>query len=183
MARKKPVEIFIPEPLQQFLVPIDYVVPDTRNPRRVKKGKLRGLKKAIAEFGVHRLIVANQTTKRIVVGHRQYEAMVELGATEVPVLLVDEEDAKSLRRNVLDNLAGEKVAAWDHDMLELVLDECELELEEYGWEWQEPEEPDGPTKYIVEIEVSSKTAQDDLVTEFEGRGYVCKGRTTRKKRS
>ena len=81
----------------------------TYNPRKIKPGQLKSLKKSIEKFGIlDPLIVNKQTGNTIVGGHQRFRIAGELGHETVPVNLIDVslEDEKMLNI-ALNKIGGE----------------------------------------------------------------------------
>lgn len=100
-------------------VPISELSPDPRNAR---KGDVAAISESLSEFGQHRPIVAQRSTKRIIAGNHLYKAALALGWDTVRVYWVDDDDKTAQRRSLADNGAGDK-AEWDQEQLAALLAE------------------------------------------------------------
>ena len=100
-------------------VPLEDLVLDTRNAR---KGNVAAIVDSIKEFGQHRPIVVQRSTKRIIAGNHLYKAAQTLGWTHIDVAWVDDDDATAQRRSLADNASGD-LAKWDEVMLAELLQE------------------------------------------------------------
>jgi ParB-like chromosome segregation protein Spo0J len=101
--------------LAPLLVPIGSVKPDPSNPRI--RRNLDKLVASIRRFGLRKPIVANANDKVIEAGHQTFAALIELGATEVPVLWANDSRVEAAAYNIADNRTAEIVADWDEQAL------------------------------------------------------------------
>ncbi|MCC7417214.1 MAG: ParB/RepB/Spo0J family partition protein [Acidobacteria bacterium] len=87
------------------LVPIDEIDPNPHQPRQVM-GDLSELIASIAEKGILEPLVVRQRAGRfqIVAGERRYQASVQLGLRELPVVVRDVGDAEMLELALIENL-------------------------------------------------------------------------------
>jgi len=87
------------------MVPIDRIDPNPNQPRQVM-GDLSELMASIAEKGIIEPIIARRRGQRyqIVAGERRYQAAVQLGLSEVPVVLRDVDDAEVIEIALIENL-------------------------------------------------------------------------------
>ncbi len=87
------------------IVPIDRVDPNPNQPRQVM-GDLSELMASIAEKGIIEPIIVRQRGQRfqIVAGERRYQAAVQVGAGEVPVVIRDVDDDEVLEIALVENL-------------------------------------------------------------------------------
>lgn len=97
--------------------------PFGRNPRQISDGALEGLDRSLHKFGLVEPIVWNERTGRVVGGHQRLKILLEAGAEETDVVVVDltDDDEKALNI-VLNNPA---TAGEYDDQLEGLLDEIE----------------------------------------------------------
>ena len=96
-------------------VALDKLQPYWNNPR-INDAAIEDLKKSIEQYGFLVPIVVDKDYV-IVTGHTRYKASVEMGLTEVPVIVaehLDEAKAKSFR--LADNRLSEN-AKWDETKL------------------------------------------------------------------
>ena len=109
--------------------PIDSLVPDTANPRLMRKHEADALKRSLKEYGAVEPAVVN-ADGTIVGGHMRIAAAQELGWTEFAVIRVDlPADKAKLLNLALNRIHGE----WDSDKLGeliygLAVDEADLSL-------------------------------------------------------
>src|ERR1700674_3079473 len=77
------------------LIPIDRIEPNPNQPRQVM-GDLSELMASIAEEGVIEPLIVRQRGNRfqIIAGERRYQAAVQLGLRELPVVIRDVDDTE-----------------------------------------------------------------------------------------
>jgi ParB family transcriptional regulator, chromosome partitioning protein len=87
------------------LLPIDQVDPNPNQPRQVM-GDLSELMASIAEKGIIEPIIVRRRQNRfqIIAGERRYQAAVQLGMAEVPVVIRDVDDAEVVEIALVENL-------------------------------------------------------------------------------
>ena len=87
------------------MVPIDQVDPNPDQPRQVM-GDLSELMASIAEKGIIEPLIVRQRRGRfqIVAGERRYQAAVQVGLREVPVMIRDVDDAELIEIALIENL-------------------------------------------------------------------------------
>jgi len=103
------------------LVKLSKIKPYENNPRK-NKDAIEFLKKSIGEFGFQQPIIVDKNYI-IICGHTRYFAAIEMGLTEVPVIVADnltDEQVKAYR--IADNKSHEH-SGWDVDKLTIELQE------------------------------------------------------------
>src|ERR1700738_4016716 len=87
------------------LIPIDRIEPNPNQPRQVM-GDLSELMASIAEQGVIEPLIVRQRGERfqIIAGERRYQASVQVGLRELPVVIRDVDDAEMLELALIKNL-------------------------------------------------------------------------------
>jgi len=87
------------------LVPIEDIDPNPNQPRQVM-GDLAELMASIAEKGILEPLVVRQRGDRfqIVAGERRYQAAVQVGLRELPVVIRDVDEAEMLELALIENL-------------------------------------------------------------------------------
>jgi ParB family chromosome partitioning protein len=87
------------------LVPIDRVDPNPEQPRQVM-GDLSELMASIAEKGVIEPLVVRQRGHRyqIIAGERRYQAAVQLGMRELPVVIREVDDTEIIEIALVENI-------------------------------------------------------------------------------
>lgn len=130
------------------------------NPRQITEEELKKLQVSLDEFGYIEPIIVNDVNNHIVGGNQRCKALKTLGYDEVDVVYVHIEDiAKEKACNVaLNKISGD----WDHDKLQVVLEEIELspiDIKLTGFEELEleklditptPDKPDEEPSEIIE---------------------------------
>jgi ParB family chromosome partitioning protein len=87
------------------LIPIDLIDPNPNQPRQVM-GDLSELMASIAEQGILEPLVVRQrgTRFQIVAGERRYQAAVQVGLRELPVVIRDVDETEMLELALIENL-------------------------------------------------------------------------------
>src|SRR5471030_2926759 len=87
------------------MVPIDQIDPNPNQPRQVM-GDLSELIASIGEKGIIEPLVVRQRGDRfqIIAGERRYQASVQVGLQELPVVIRDVDDAEMLELALIENL-------------------------------------------------------------------------------
>ena len=87
------------------LIPIDQIDPNPNQPRQVM-GDLSELIASIAEKGILEPLVVRQRGERfqIVAGERRYQAAVQAGLRELPVVVRDVDDTEVIELALIENL-------------------------------------------------------------------------------
>lgn len=136
---------------------LEDLTPAEYNPRLdLKPGEpmYESIRRSVDEFGLVEPIVWNERSDHIVGGHQRYKVLQELGYSEVPVAVVDLDEAQEKQLNIaLNNIGG----AFDYSKLAdvmLDLDQMNADLTLTGfdndeiedimnWSPEMPEENDG----------------------------------------
>jgi ParB family chromosome partitioning protein len=87
------------------LVPIDEIDPNPNQPRQVM-GDLSELMASIAEKGIIEPIIVRQRSGRfqIVAGERRYQAAVQVGLREVPIVIREADDNEIIEVALIENI-------------------------------------------------------------------------------
>ena len=87
------------------LVPIERIDPNPNQPRQVM-GDLSELMASIAEQGILEPLVVRQRSDRfqIIAGERRYQAAVQVGLRDLPVVVRDVDDSEMLELALIENL-------------------------------------------------------------------------------
>ena len=87
------------------LVPIDQIDPNPNQPRQVR-GDLSELIASITEKGIREPLVVRQRGDRfqIVAGERRYQAAVQVGLRDLPVVIRDVDETEMLELALIENL-------------------------------------------------------------------------------
>ncbi len=95
-------------------VPIDQVDPNPNQPRQVM-GDLSELMASIADKGIIEPLVVRQRRGRfqIIAGERRYQASVQVGLSEVPVVIRDVDDAQLIEIALVENLQRKDLSPFE----------------------------------------------------------------------
>lgn len=130
---------------------LDELIPYANNPRD-NDDAVDYVAESIKEFGFKVPIIIDKDNV-IVAGHTRYKACEKLGINEVPCIIADdltEEQIKAFR--LADNKVAE-IATWDFEKLELELSTLEMDMELFGFETYEDDEPQEVAEDDYEVEV------------------------------
>jgi ParB family chromosome partitioning protein len=108
------------------LIPIDQIDPNPDQPRQVM-GDLSELMASIAEKGIIEPLVVRQRGGRfqIVAGERRYQAAVQVGLKEVPVVLRDADDIEMIELALVENLQRKDLTAFEEsEALQALVQRC-----------------------------------------------------------
>ena len=96
------------------IVPIDLLDPNPNQPRQVM-GDLSELMASIAEKGIIEPIIVRQRGGRfqIVAGERRYQAAVQVGLREVPVVIRDVDDDEIIEIALIENIQRKDLTAFE----------------------------------------------------------------------
>ena len=96
------------------MISIDQIDPNPNQPRQVM-GDLSELIASIAEKGIiEPLVVRPRGTRfQIIAGERRYQASVQIGLTELPVVIRDVDDAEMLELALIENLQRKDLTAFE----------------------------------------------------------------------
>jgi ParB family chromosome partitioning protein len=96
------------------LIPIDRIDPNPHQPRQVM-GDLSELMASIAEKGVIEPLVVRQREGRfqIIAGERRYQAAVQVGLRELPVVIRDVDDTEVIEVALVENIQRKDLTAFE----------------------------------------------------------------------
>lgn len=105
------------------IVPVktDVVKPHPDNPRN---GDTDAIIESLRTNGLYRPLYVQRSTGHIVAGNHTYAAMLELGATAVPVMWLDVDDDKALRIMLADNRLAD-LGQYDNGLLVQLLQDLD----------------------------------------------------------
>jgi hypothetical protein len=86
--------------VEEMLEPISVVRPADRNPNN---GDVEAIAESIMVNGFQVPVIARRATGEILAGNHRYYALLRLGATQVPVIWTDMDDAAAMRFLLADN--------------------------------------------------------------------------------
>lgn len=106
------------------LLPSEYQLVDVKklqlHPENARRGNIDRLEESINVNGFYGAIVAQRSTGQIVVGNHRYQAAVNVGITEVPVLWIDVDDDEARRLLLVDNRSNDIASYDDEALIELL---------------------------------------------------------------
>ena len=108
------------------LVPIDKIDPNPNQPRQVM-GDLSELIASIGEKGILEPLVVRQRGDRfqIVAGERRYQASVQAGLRDLPVVIRDVDDTEVIELALIENLQRKDLTAFEEaEALHGLADRC-----------------------------------------------------------
>src|ERR1700726_3992298 len=108
------------------LIPIDQLDPNPNQPRQVM-GDLSELMASIAEKGVIEPLVVRQRGDRfqIIAGERRYQAAVQVGLRELPVVIRDVDDTEIIEVALVENIQRKDLTAFEEaEALHGLADRC-----------------------------------------------------------
>lgn len=108
------------------LVPIEQVDPNPNQPRQVM-GDLSELMASIAEKGIIEPLIVRQRGGRyqIIAGERRYQAAVQVGLRELPVVVRDVDDAEVIELALVENLQRKDLTPFEEaEALHALADRC-----------------------------------------------------------
>ena len=96
------------------LIPIDRIDPNPNQPRQVM-GDLSELMASIAEKGVIEPLIVRQRGERfqIIAGERRYQAAVQVGLRELPVVIRDVDDTEIIEVALVENIQRKDLTAFE----------------------------------------------------------------------
>jgi ParB family chromosome partitioning protein len=108
------------------MVPIDQVDPNPNQPRQVM-GDLSELMASIAEKGIIEPLVCRQRGGRyqIIAGERRYQAAVQVGLRELPIVVRDGDDAEVIELALVENLQRKDLTPFEEaEALHALAEKC-----------------------------------------------------------
>jgi len=103
--------------VESMLADINSVIPWEGNPR---SGDLDVLKASITKNGFYQPIVVQRSTNIVLAGNHRRQALIELGATQIPVMYVDVDDVQATRLALADNRTSDLAFYNDEALFELL---------------------------------------------------------------
>ncbi len=108
------------------MVPIDQLDPNPDQPRQVM-GDLSELMASIAEKGIIEPLIVRQRGGRyqIVAGERRYQAAVQVGLRELPVVIRDVDDNEIVEVALVENIQRKDLSAFEEaEALQVLAERC-----------------------------------------------------------
>ena len=96
------------------MIPIDQIDPNPNQPRQVM-GDLSELMASIAEKGIIEPIIVRQRGPRfqIVAGERRYQAAIQVGLREIPIVIREVDDNEIIEVALVENLQRKDLTAFE----------------------------------------------------------------------
>lgn len=110
-------------------VELDTLTPFPGNPRR---GDVAVIKESLSTHGQYQPLVAQESTRTILVGNHRWHAARDLGWKKVDVVFMDVDDDAARRIVAIDNASSDR-ATYDFAELEALLTSLEGDLEGTGY--------------------------------------------------
>lgn len=110
------------------LVPINELTPHPRNPR---EGDIGAIHESIEAHGFYGFVIAQRSTGHVLAGNHRLQAAKQTGATEIPTVWVDVDDAQALKILLADNRTND-LASYNTDALSAILQELAQEQDLSG---------------------------------------------------
>ena len=108
------------------MIPIDQLEPNPNQPRQVM-GDLSELMASIAEKGIIEPVIVRQRGPRfqIVAGERRYQAAVQVGLREIPVVIREVDDNEIIEIALIENIQRKDLTAFEEsEALQSLGDRC-----------------------------------------------------------
>jgi ParB family chromosome partitioning protein len=108
------------------IVPIDQLDPNPNQPRQVM-GDLSELMASIAEKGIIEPIIVRQRGSRfqIVAGERRYQAAVQVGLREIPIVIREVDDNEIIEIALVENIQRKDLTAFEEsEALHALAERC-----------------------------------------------------------
>lgn len=108
------------------MIPIDLIDPNPDQPRQVM-GDLSELMASISEKGIIEPLVVRQRGSRyqIVAGERRYQASVQVGLRELPVVIRDVDDNEIMEVALVENIQRKDLSPFEEaEALHVLADRC-----------------------------------------------------------
>jgi len=108
------------------MVPIDQIDPNPNQPRQVM-GDLSELMASIAEKGIIEPIIVRQRGSRfqIIAGERRYQAAVQVGLREIPIVIREVDDNEIIEIALIENIQRKDLTAFEEsEALHALADRC-----------------------------------------------------------
>lgn len=94
------MSIFFHEASRPLLVPIDQVNPYENN---ANNGDVDVVRDSIETNGFYGAVIAQKGSGTLIAGHTRYEALLSLGAEQIPVIWVTTNNVQAARMRLVDN--------------------------------------------------------------------------------
>jgi ParB family transcriptional regulator, chromosome partitioning protein len=114
------------------IVPIDEIDPNPNQPRQVM-GDLSELMASIAEKGIIEPIIVRQRGRRfqIIAGERRYQAAVQVGLREIPIVIREVDDNEMIEIALIENIQRKDLTPFEEaEALHSLAAKCEYTHED-----------------------------------------------------
>src|SRR3989337_615311 len=118
-------------------VPIDQVDPNPNQPRQVM-GDLSELMASIAEKGIIEPIIVRQRESRfqMVAGERRYQAAVQVGLREIPIVIREVDDDEIIEIALIENIQRKDLTPFEEsEALQSLGERCGYTHEDMAADW------------------------------------------------
>jgi ParB family chromosome partitioning protein len=108
------------------MIPIDQLEPNPNQPRQVM-GDLSELMASIAEKGIIEPVIVRQRGSRfqIVAGERRYQAAVQVGLREIPIVIREVDDNEIIEIALIENIQRKDLTAFEEsEALQSLAERC-----------------------------------------------------------
>jgi ParB family transcriptional regulator, chromosome partitioning protein len=108
------------------MIPIDQIDPNPNQPRQVM-GDLSELMASIAEKGIIEPIIVRQrgTRFQIVAGERRYQAAIQVGLRDIPIVIREVDDTEIIEVALVENLQRKDLTAFEEaEALQSLAERC-----------------------------------------------------------
>jgi len=162
--------------LEKWILPIDQIKPDPKNPRTHPPRNLEAIKNSLNTFGQQTPIVVTKD-KITIKGNGTYEAALSLGWRKIAAIPTDLANKKLLTGyKVADNKTGD-LADWDYQILaEEIKEFVDLDWKGLGWEqwelepmlgadWAPPEIKEGESSGVDMVSIKVTADQKAIIDQ------------------
>ena len=147
-------------------VDIDTIKPYLNNAKTHPEEQIEQIKKSIQEFGNNDPIAV--WNNEIVEGHGRYEALKQLGETNIPIIRLDNLTDEERRAYTLVHNKLTMNSDFDYKILDAELEDIDIDMSEYGFDLNEFNEEFGTDFELKDgdrepIQTMNLTFSDDQV--------------------
>lgn len=114
--------------------PVEDLIMYANNPRKNDGAALDAVVASIKEFGFKNPVVVDRDNV-IVCGHTRVKAAKKLKIEEVPTICADDLTPAQIKAYRLADNKVSEIAEWDMELLELELDDINLDMEVFGFDY------------------------------------------------
>lgn len=158
-------------------VPIDSLEP---HPLNVNEGDVGAIHESLASSGFFGAVIAQKSSRRIIVGKHRWVAARQAGMDSIPVLWADVDDDRAVRIMLADNRTARMGHDDDSALAELLSDlmTSDLQLEGTGFTPDDLDDllndrsRDYQSVHVVTVECSDEQQQAAVAEELRGQGLT-----------